>query len=219
MIMFGDEPIAIPANSTDDVSILRETVHAITAISPAQQILIHNGRQLPFSGSLSSLSIADGDILIVNASSGGAMRKMHLSDVPADISAEALIQMTKEHTNILAQLSSADPELHVLVAAEDIPKIRALMMKRRMQNHKAKFERKVLEDKIWADPDNEENQKIIAERIRLENVQQNMETAMEELPEGFGSVIMLYVDVEINGHPVKAFVDSGAQSTIVSVTL
>ena len=48
---------------------------------------------------------------------------------------------------------------------------------------------------------------MIAEQVRLENVQANMETAMEELPEGFGRVIMLYVDVEINGHPVKAFVD------------
>ena len=213
--MFGDEPIPVPANPMDDISQLRETIYAVTGIPPGQQALIHSGRELAHSGTLASLGIVEGDLLLVSAQQQG-QRKLHLSDVPATAPPEELIRICKEHPNILVQLSNADPELHALVATEDIPKMRALMMTRRMVSHKVTFDRKQQEDRIWADPDSAENQRIIAERIRLENVQQNMETAMEELPEGFGSVVMLYVDVEVNGHPVKAFVDSGAQSTIVS---
>lgn len=44
----------------------------------------------------------------------------------------------------------------------------------------------------------------------------NMQRALEATPEAFADVTMLYVDAEVNGIPLKAFVDSGAQKTVMS---
>ena len=51
---------------------------------------------------------------------------------------------------------------------------------------------------------------------KQQNIDESLEQCMEENPEMFGQVIMLYINCQINGHNVKAFVDSGAQMTILS---
>jgi len=69
---------------------------------------------------------------------------------------------------------------------------------------------------LHADPLDPNAQARIMEEIRQSNVEQNYNATVEHMPEAFGRVVMLYVPMIIEGTKVHAFVDSGAQTTIIS---
>ncbi|VBB25883.1 unnamed protein product [Acanthocheilonema viteae] len=66
------------------------------------------------------------------------------------------------------------------------------------------------------DPTSAEGQRLIAEQIQRENIDFTHQFAMEHMPEAYIPVTMLYIKMKINGVEVKAFVDSGAQVSILS---
>lgn len=66
------------------------------------------------------------------------------------------------------------------------------------------------------DPDDPEVQRRVYEEIQKQNLQENLESALEHTPEAFARVVMLYVPCTVNKVPITAFVDSGAQISIMS---
>lgn len=70
--------------------------------------------------------------------------------------------------------------------------------------------------KLQSDPFNVEAQKEIERRITEARMNEKLEYAQEYLPESFIHTSMLYIEMEVNKVKFQAFVDSGAQSTIMS---
>jgi len=62
-----------------------------------------------------------------------------------------------------------------------------------------------------------EEQRKIEEMIRRQNLNRNLKHAAEFMPESLVPVHMLYINVEINNFKVSALVDTGAQSSFMSL--
>ncbi|GMK58201.1 hypothetical protein CspeluHIS016_0502330 [Cutaneotrichosporon spelunceum] len=114
---------------------------------------------------------------------------------------------------LMNQLRQANPEFAAAIQSGGA-RFRDMVRHQAEDVRRTKQEKERQTELLNADPYDIEAQKKIEEAIRMERVLENMSHAMEFSPESFGRVTMLYVNVEVNGHPVKAFVDSGAQSTI-----
>lgn len=124
---------------------------------------------------------------------------------------ESIRQMFLSDLHQLSLLKERNPRLaDAINSADDFRKV---LEEQRQERAQQELDRIRL---LQADPFDMEAQAQIAEEIRMENVNANMQTAMEYNPEAFAEVYMLYINCRVNGHNVKAFVDSGAQMTIMS---
>jgi DNA damage-inducible protein 1 len=141
-------------------------------------------------------------------------RKVNIAGRSMEHDSEMMRLQLLGDPELMRQMRDVQPEL--AHAAQHDPARFAELLK---HTHEAMDMQQRQFSQYDADPFDIEAQKKIEEAIRRQAILENMEHAMEYSPEAFGKVIMLYIPMEVNGHPVKAFVDSGAQQTIMSPDL
>lgn len=184
-----------------------------SGVPMAQILLTHDGRPLDdTSKAIAAYGINDGDVLLLIKKPTATAQPSNTVD-PNDPA--TLRQAILSDPQQLAELRLSNPTLAAALSKSLDEFIRVLQSQKQEQL-KAREEQENRLRAMAADPFGAEAQRYMMEEIRRQNIEQNMETAMEYHPESYGQVTMLYINCKVNGHLVKAFVDSGAQSTIMS---
>ena len=217
----------IPETMTVDA--MNTFIEASTGIERAKIQLWFNGAPIRnLDSTIGSLGVKAGDIIVCQFSAPNHPTSQSSSSQPTSSSARQQAQsfgrprVDPEQLRLqilgdpqyLTQFRRSDPDL---AAKLDNPTawrtaLEALEQRRDATHAARDAELRALQ----ADEMNPESQSKIAEMIRQERVEENFEAALENNPEIFGRVYMLYIPTEVNGRPVTAFVDSGAQTTIMS---
>ncbi|KFK38662.1 hypothetical protein AALP_AA3G143800 [Arabis alpina] len=218
----GEQIITLDVDSQETVENVKALLEVESNVPIQQQQLLYNGNEMRNSDKLGALGVKDDDLLMMvsNASSGSAASaaSSNLGMNPDGSAANpaAFQQQLRGDANLMGQIYQNDPELAQAISGSDLNKLQDVLRSRHQQRSVAQRQKEEELALLYADPFDVEAQKKIEAAIRQKGIDENWEAALEHNPEGFARVIMLYVDMEVNGVPLKAFVDSGAQSTIIS---
>jgi len=197
-----------PSMELENVMALLE---AESGIPIAEQSLSFNNRELNAPKSTMRELGVEGD----NAMLLLRRKVFNPTGRPVEQDSEMMRLQLLGNPSLMRELQETQPEL-ATAAQSDPQRFAELLRQTRERQYEAELARQREIEHLNANPFDLEAQRKIEEAIRQQAVLENMEHAVEYSPESFGRVTMLYIPVEVNSNPVKAFVDSGAQQTIMT---
>ncbi|KAF3783839.1 DNA damage-inducible protein 1 [Nymphaea thermarum] len=217
-VMTADEQfVTLDVDADESVENVKALLEVETNVPIQNQQLLFNGKEMRNTEQLSAAGVKEGDLMMMvsNANSASANDLSFNPDGSA-VNPRAFQQHVRRDARVMEQLLQSDPTLGQTILGDDVDGLQNLLRER--HRHRLQLRRQQEEELalLYADPFDVEAQKKIEAIIQQRGIDENWEAALEHNPEGFARVVMLYVDMEVNGVPLKAFVDSGAQSTIIS---
>uniref|UniRef100_A0A1I8BMT4 Ubiquitin-like domain-containing protein n=1 Tax=Meloidogyne hapla TaxID=6305 RepID=A0A1I8BMT4_MELHA len=206
------------------VSLCKIELVSIADIPLEQLQLTFNGQKIVLNSSdllkkqLKDFNIKDGDAIHVEKIKQTAKKTIPPINVPTVISQHPLGQYP---TMIAKRIYEFPEPIKVFFMRATFPEIVA---NKTNQTDKEAFvtafyqSKKELarKERLMMDETSEEGQRYVAELIERQNIDFMHNFAMEHMPEAFIPVHMLYIRMKINNCPVIAFIDSGAQTSILS---
>jgi DNA damage-inducible protein 1 len=199
-------------------------MEAETGCPSSSQVVMLNGKVIDGDDStLEAAGFTDDCLVILErrlAASSGAPRQQQQAN-PGEMNPDGSAKYPELLLDYLGQGVGVDrlpPVLADAVKKRDVAAMQSALKSlheatRKRQEEEERFMRLAAED-----PMNIEVQQKLEEIIRQKNIEENFEKAMEHNPEAFATVSMLYVDMTVNGVKQPAFIDSGAQMSIMGKT-
>jgi DNA damage-inducible protein 1 len=137
---------------------------------------------------------------------------------------ETFISLIQQHESLFKELNYHQPRLAARLTNKSLQEatsiwleelvkggIRSALQKTETYHKEASFTKR-----LEANPNDEEARAYFDSQKAQGEIMSQYYQVMNEYPESMGRVLMLYISCKVNGHDIQAFVDSGAQSTIMS---
>lgn len=225
-VTFVESDVVLAVQVSSDMTVADLRVYALTEAGFNSEVtasLYHNNKPLDDRSSLAGAGLQEDDMVLLSATSGnnnlssaaGSTRR----EVPNSNSAGSE-SFRNNNSNAGSSVNGPANDYENTLSMQIEAARKQILYDPQLFDQLSKQSPELAE--ALHDPDNFQKayRKLQQQQLKVkaenEEIDRNFQLAMEEMPEAFATVTMLFANIEVNGVPVKAFIDSGAQTTIMS---